>query len=129
MPDGDRLLDTSIVVALFNNDLSVRQRLTDVRVYLSPIVIGELMFGAKKSARVAENVARILEFAGAVQVQGVTAATATHYGELKELLRAAGRPIPDNDLWIAATALEHGLTLVTRDRHFEGVPGLVVDRW
>jgi tRNA(fMet)-specific endonuclease VapC len=44
-------------------------------------------------------------------------------------LRGEGRPIPENDLWIAATASEHGLVLVTRDEHFDRVEGLLVERW
>ena len=56
-------------------------------------------------------------------------ATAARYGELKAALRAQGTPIPENDLWIAALARQHALTLVTRDAHFAGVRGLVVERW
>ncbi|HEV8045487.1 MAG TPA: PIN domain-containing protein [Rubrobacter sp.] len=44
-------------------------------------------------------------------------------------MRRIGRPIPENDIWIAATALQHGLVLVTRDSHFEHVEGLRVERW
>jgi len=55
--------------------------------------------------------------------------TAHQYGIVKELLRRKGRPIPENDVWIAATALLHGLPLVTRDAHFAHVDGLVVEVW
>lgn len=130
MPTGERLLDTSVVVALFNSDPLVQEQLASgVRVHLNAIVVGELMFGAKKSARVTENVSRIEDFAQSVQVYVVTATTADHYGDLKQQLRAAGKPIPDNDLWIAATAIEHHLVLVTRDKHFELIPGLSVETW
>ena len=55
--------------------------------------------------------------------------TARHYARLRNRLRGKGRPIPENDLWIAATASEHGLVLVTRDDHFDQVEGLSVERW
>jgi tRNA(fMet)-specific endonuclease VapC len=55
------------------------------------------------------------------------AATAREYGRIKEILRAKGKPIPENDIWIAAMAVQHGLTLATRDQHFGEVPNLVVD--
>lgn len=57
------------------------------------------------------------------------ATTAGLYGELKAALRAQGTPIPENDLWIAALTRQHTLTLVSRDEHFEAVPGLEIERW
>ncbi len=59
----------------------------------------------------------------------ISAGVSERYGDLKQQLRAAGKPIPDNDLWIAATAIEHHLVLVTRDKHFESTPGLAVETW
>jgi predicted nucleic acid-binding protein len=50
--------------------------------------------------------------------------TAEHYARMFVQLKRAGTPVPDNDLWIAALALEHDLTLITRDRHFERIPQL-----
>lgn len=57
------------------------------------------------------------------------AETAQHYGRIKQGLRRRGRPIPENDLWIAATALQHQLVLVTRDDHFYLIEGLATERW
>jgi tRNA(fMet)-specific endonuclease VapC len=51
------------------------------------------------------------------------------YGELKAVLRDRGTPIPENDLWIAAIARQHDTPLVTRDVHFDAIPGLRVERW
>jgi tRNA(fMet)-specific endonuclease VapC len=62
-------------------------------------------------------------------VLGCDTATARQYGRIKNALRARGRPIPDNDIWIAAIALQHDLTLLSRDRHFGAVAGLVVETW
>ena len=52
--------------------------------------------------------------------------TARQYGRIKVELRRKGRPIPENDMWIAAVALQHGLTLATRDAHFDAIDGLTV---
>jgi tRNA(fMet)-specific endonuclease VapC len=57
------------------------------------------------------------------------AETAQHYGRIRNVLLAKGRPIPENDIWIAASARQHGLTLVTRDGHFGSVEDLIVERW
>lgn len=128
--NGRYLLDTNIVVALFNGDSAIEARLDAApEVFLPSVALGELYFGAAHSARGEINAARIDDFAAACTVVGIDAETARRYGELKGELRKKGRPIPENDLWIAACALQHGLTLVTRDRHFDQVEGLQADAW
>ena len=69
------------------------------------------------------------EFTAASNVLPVDAGVARRYGEVRDGLRRIGRPIPENDIWIVATALGYGLVLVTRDSHFEHVEGLRVDKW
>ena len=69
------------------------------------------------------------ELAGRSSVLVCDGETAKHYGEVKNLLRAKGRPLPENDLWVAAIALQHGLTLVTRDAHFNEIADLTVVAW
>jgi tRNA(fMet)-specific endonuclease VapC len=64
-----------------------------------------------------------------VEVVHLTHKTAEIYGTIKADLEIKGQPIPDNDLWIAATALEYGLSLASRDQHFQRVPGLSVLPW
>jgi predicted nucleic acid-binding protein len=58
-----------------------------------------------------------------------TEATAWYFGQIKSQLKSAGRPIPDNDMWIAACAQEYSLSLVTRDSHFGVVPNIHVLSW
>ena len=93
------------------------------------IVLGELYYGARKSARVAANLARIDEFATSSAVLVCDTATAQEYGPIKNILRQKGRPIPENDISIAAIAQQYQLTLVSRDEHFREVDGLSVIRW
>ncbi len=131
MPETGRvLLDTNILIALLAAEHPVLERVRAAEaVYVPAIALGELYYGARKSARVAENVARIAAFAEAAAVLACDSDTAAVYGQLKATLRLEGRPIPENDLWIAALARQHGLTLVSRDEHFIGVSGITVDRW
>jgi len=91
--------------------------------------LGELHFGAWTSAQKERNLARVDEFAAANAVLVTDVATAREYGVLKAALRAKGRLIPENDMWIAAIARQHGLTLITRDAHFQEVEGLAVGSW
>jgi tRNA(fMet)-specific endonuclease VapC len=123
-------LDTNIVIALFAQDANVLQQLGQAAaVFIPSIVLGELYYGAQKSARSEANVQRVTEFAAQSAVLVCDTETAQHYGQTKDRLRAKGRPLPENDIWIAALAMQHGLTLVSRDAHFQEVEGLSVVAW
>jgi len=73
--------------------------------------------------------ARIDEFALSSSVLGCDTDTAREYGTIKDMLRTKGRPIPENDIWIAAIGRQYGLILVTQDTHFEEIEGLKVETW
>jgi tRNA(fMet)-specific endonuclease VapC len=127
---GRFLLDTNIVIALFAGEAAILERLAGVgEVFVPATVLGELYYGARKSARMAQNIARIDEFAGCNKILPCDAATAALYGNIKNQLRAKGRPIPENDIWIAAVALQYRLVLVARDAHFREIDGLQVEAW
>jgi tRNA(fMet)-specific endonuclease VapC len=127
---GKVLLDTNIVIALFADEASVKQQLAIVgEIFIPSIVLGELYYGARKSARAEQNIARIDEFAAGNTVLLCDTTTARQYGVIKAQLRVKGKPIPENDIWIAAIAEQHQLTLVTRDSHFQHVDGLVIEQW
>lgn len=127
---GELLLDTNIVIALTVRDGAVLERLEDdVTVFLSSIVLGELCFGAYRSVRVEENLARVTELAAHNTVLDCDTSTARHYGRIKNRLRDADRPIPENNIWIAALARQHDLTLVSRDAHFDAIEDLEVQAW
>ena len=95
---------------------------------LSAIVLGELHSGFRAGNRSVENIAQLAQFLSkpSVRVLNVTEETALRYAEIDLYLRKRGRPIPRNDVWIAAVALEHGLHLVTLDVHFREIPLLLI---
>ena len=127
---GEYLLDTNIVIALFAADEPVSRSLGQAaEVFVPAIVLGELHFGARKSAREAANIQRIDEFSASSSVLACDGETARHYGEIKLALRVQGTPLPENDIWIAAVAKQYGLTLVSRDAHFQQVADLSVEVW
>jgi tRNA(fMet)-specific endonuclease VapC len=118
------------VIALFADEASVKQQLAIVgEIFIPSIVLGELYYGARKSARAEQNIARIDEFAAGNTVLLCDTTTARQYGMIKAQLRVKGKPIPENDIWIVAIAEQHQLTLVTRDSHFQHVDGLVIEQW
>ncbi len=128
--NGRYLLDTNIVIALFANEPAVTDNLRIAQaVFIPGIVIGELYFGAYRSSRVETNLRRIEEFAQYAHVLSCDIETAQEYGRIKNILREAGRPIPENDIWIAAVASQHDLIVVSRDVHFDEVAGLTIEKW
>lgn len=127
---GRYLLDTSVAVPILNGTLDLAPRRgPNVEIYLNAIVVGELCFGAEKSDRVDANLAAIARLLATCPTIPCGEATGRSYARLRQRLRQRGRPIPENDLWIAATAVEHGLLLATRDEHFAEIEGLVVETW
>lgn len=127
---GRYLLDTNIIIALFADEAVVKNNLAQAdEVFIPSIVIGELCYGARKSGRVQQNLARIDELASNSTVLGCDAESSRQYGEIKNRLRLIGPPLPENDIWIAAVALQYQLILVTRDAHFQQVENLQTVFW
>lgn len=128
--NGRFLLDTNIVIAFFAEDRSVQKHIDRAEeVFVPSIVLGELYFGARKSGRVQQNLERIDDFAANNAIPACDTNTARQYGMIKNTLQGKGRPIPENDIWIAAIAQQYDLTLVTRDEHFHEVGQLKVEVW
>jgi tRNA(fMet)-specific endonuclease VapC len=125
---GRLLLDTSFVVDLFHGDASARQRVADAdEVFLAAVALGELYYGAERATRRHEVLAQINSLAASVTILPCDPETAPHYGVIKHRLRSKGRPLPENDIWIAAVALQHDLAVATRDAHFLDIEGLTID--
>jgi len=127
------LLDTNIVIAALKGREEVRlhleaEELSALR--LSEIVLGELAFGAEKSAYSERNRARVAALAQRLLLVGIDHDTTRHYAQIRALLERSGTPIGANDTWIAAQALTIGATLVTdNEREFARVPGLTLENW
>jgi len=95
-------------------------------VNLSAVVVGELLYGFRHGHRYEQNLRELHAFLDNPYVAfvPVSLVTADRYSRVAASLRAKGRPIPTNDIWIAAQAMETGAELVSFDRHFENVDGL-----
>lgn len=127
------LLDTNIVIAAMKGNPAVVGRLESTplaNLILSPVVLGELEFGAEKSAHSERNRARLAELAERLPLAVVHAETSRCYGRIRAELEQRGTPIGANDTWIAAHALALDATLVTDNiGEFSRVPGLSVENW
>lgn len=128
--NGRYLLDTNILIALFANEQSIIDQISQAaELFLPSIVVGELYYGAEKSGRKAVNLRRIDQLITTNTILECDARTARIYGAIKNQLKERGRPIPENDIWIAAITQQYQLTLVTRDTHFESIDSLDIVVW
>lgn len=121
------LLDTNAYTAFMLGEAGVVDVVAHAdKLYLNSIVLGELLGGFAAGTREPKNRAELARFLDSPRVETlpITAETADSYALIYAGLRRRGQPIPTNDLWIAASALEHGAALLTRDAHFSHVDGL-----
>ena len=96
---------------------------------LPVIVIGEYLYGLKSSREQDLREPSFAAFTRTCRLLPVTPDTASRYAQLRHRLRLAGTPIPENDIWIAALALEHGQKVLSNDRHFDLVEGIERISW
>ena len=116
------LLDTNAYTALGRGHTAVKDLVSSSRrIYFSVIVLGELMDGFRGGSQFDANIAALKRFFGnpLVDLVPATDLTADRYGRIKCALRAKGCPIPTNDIWIAAHAMETGAELISFDAHFD----------
>lgn len=124
-----RLLDTNAYAALKRGHEGVAGLVRQSsELVFSIVVVGELLFGFRNGGRYDRNTKELDEFLADARVRllPVTRATADRFGRIATALRKTGKPIPSNDIWIAAHAFESGAELVTFDDHFEAVAGLAL---
>ena len=122
------LLDTNAYTGFMRGNAGVRELVLSAdELLFSVIVIGELQYGFRHGGRLAKNLRELRTFLSdpLLRTVPVGPSTADRYGRIAAQLRAMGRPIPVNDIWIAAQTMEHGADLISADRHFDHVPGLV----
>lgn len=122
------LIDTSAYSAFFRGDADAKAALQACdSIFLNPVVIGELLSGFRRGRNRAANEAQLAEFLAAprVTVVDLDEETSSRYAAILEGLWKAGTPIPTNDLWIAASAMQHGLEVLTADAHYAQVPQIV----
>lgn len=127
------LLDTNICVYWLKGNEHIEQKILSVgldNVALSFVNVSELYYGAYKSQRVDANLSLIRQLTGQMSVIESDEAISEMFGDMKATLEKAGTIIDDADLFIAACARVHGLTLVTNNvKHFKRIKGLKLENW
>ena len=117
------IVDTNALSAFADGSPSIRQHLAEAAgPFLPVVVIGEYRFGLLTSRNREKRTSWLEELCKHWRILTIDKATATHYSEIRQHLREAGTPIPTNDTWIAALAIQHTLPILSNDAHFDLIP-------
>jgi len=126
---GLRLLDTSLAIWILRGRPDIEDLAVGTPFFLPWVTMAELFTGAFVSTVASRDIAAVRSFCQNADVLYPDAGTCEHYGDLAARLRKKGKPLPTNDIWIAALALQHDMILATCDPHFQHVPGLKTENW
>ena len=120
-------LDTNIAIALLNGDEAFNTFFDAFEmVYLPITTIGELLFGAMNSKRSKQNLHELNILIKRCEILNINELIANEYAKIRLQLKKVGRPIPENDIWIAATCKVNNIPLMTKDKHLTYVDNLEV---
>jgi tRNA(fMet)-specific endonuclease VapC len=126
------LLDTSAYSAFMRGHDDIRAILQEAeQITVTPVVLGELYAGFARGRHRRKNERELHLFLSSARVRlvGIDDETAERYAVIVNGLLAAGTPIPTNDIWIAASAMQYGVAVVTTDEHYEKVTQVIVERF
>ncbi len=125
-------LDTCIVIAYLNGNKTIAENLKShlPDIAISSLVLGELLYGARASARSSENLERLKEFVKVVDIVDYDEKSAEAYSKIRLSLKQKGRPIGEADMLIASVAIANSAILVTDNiKHFEQIENLKLENW
>jgi tRNA(fMet)-specific endonuclease VapC len=118
-------LDTNQAIAILNGRIAEEDLAAHAAQWCIPVTVaGELIYGSLNSGRHADNLKNVLKLVSRRRILNTTFKTAEIYTNIPHSLKKQGRPIPENDVWIAAICLEMDMPLATEDVHFQHVTGL-----
>ncbi len=130
MTGNSILLDTNVVIELFKGNSSITASLeTQQSVNIPFAVLGELYLGAYRSSNPKKHIKQVNDFLRKCDVLVADDETANNYALIKSALLNKGKPIPENDIWIAAVAQQFEMVLITRDKHFNEIDGISIKYW
>ena len=125
MTGNEVVVDSNVLIDLMKGDVDTTTKFQSfVHIFITPVILSELYFGAYRSANPSKNVAKIKAAIQQCSILSINEATAENFVTIKLELQAKGKPIPENDIWIAAAVRQHQLGIYTKDAHFRYIDGL-----
>lgn len=124
------ILDTSAYAAFLRGNPEITRAVQEAdEIFLNPVVLGELIAGFIMGKSEKKNRAILKDFLSSprAKVVEIDEETSERYAAILGYLRTKGTPIPTNDLWIAASAMQHGLKILTTDKHYLEVPQVITE--
>jgi predicted nucleic acid-binding protein len=124
------LIDTSAYSAFLRGDSEMKRIVQQAdEIFLNPVVLGELLAGFMMGKNEKKNRAILQDFLSSprVKIIEMDEETSERYAAIVNYLRAKGTPLPTNDLWIAASAMQHGLKILTMDKHYIEIPQIIAE--
>jgi tRNA(fMet)-specific endonuclease VapC len=116
------LLDTSVIIHIFKSNPDIIAQLHAFsEIFVPSIAAGELYYGAYCSAHIKKHLDQSNQFLKNYTILSPDVITGDFYGRIKKRLKDKGKPIPENDIWIAAIAIQFNLTLFAVDKHFKEI--------
>lgn len=120
-------LDTNIAIDLLNGNAEIIREINRFDLICLPVTVcGELLFGAKNSGKSKANELKYKNFIDACLILETNSLIAEKYADVRYDLKRIGKPIPENDIWIAAISIVNGIPLFTRDAHFKNVKDITL---
>lgn len=122
------LFDTNAYTSFKRNDAAILEIVQHAEcISISPVVIGELLAGFDGGNKAQQNKIELQKFleSSRITIYPITLDTSHFFSQIYCTLKNKGKPIPTNDMWIAAQALEHGCVICTYDKHFSFIEGLI----
>lgn len=125
---GKIALDTDIAIKFLNGDTEIDTFLSNYsEIYLPVIVAGELIYGALNSKHAEQNLERHKRLIQRSRILEISESTANTYAKTRMGLKKKGKPIPENDLWIASICIEHRIPIISNDSHFKDIDNLILE--
>jgi len=118
-------LDTNIAIDILNGNEEILHKYENYSLLHLPVTVcGELLYDAANSGNSKQNLTKYRGFISSCAILNINSAIAEQYASIRKGLKDKGTPIPENDIWIAATCIVYGIPLATNDRHFSNIKEL-----
>ena len=130
MTGNSYLIDTKIVIEICDGNKKYADKLRKQKEFFFPVIaVGELFTGINRIANKAKHLKLLTDFLTLTTTINIDITTAKHYGDIIVSLYKKGKPIPTNDVWIAALTIQYNFTVASKDNHFKEIEGLEFEFW